>query len=425
MLRRARDVVERKIERATGAECATRTFTTTTLRGPIDRLGKHSRAFGNGSHRIHVGGRCDAELESHLVAQVFVLRWPAHEDNSLNVVRTQTCFFDALSGGLNGLIDLGCNQVVIQTPADGDVEVNFFTSLVTYAQLILGKADDGFLALRQRNLCFFSGPRRNGAQRFVLWIGCQVLRQVEVVEQPWLHDVVEKNPVEIASAAHGNATMRKEVDTATDTLGDGDIQRAPTNVIHNKNAIVLALAHDAHHRSDRLLHQCDTPKARRVGGCHRGVFLHLVERGRHRDNGTGVAITPNLFGQVAEEGAQHLGGTFFRSHAEIDSGQLHRRARAHEPLEQHGSVVGILRCAVVGARADVLVTAPVNEDGRWRDVVLLRALVEMNLLSVVGADGTVGRAEVDTDVFHASTFLSITVPCLRSPFGPMMIGSSI
>jgi hypothetical protein len=58
--------------------------------------------------------------------------------------------------------------------------------------------------------------------------------------------------------------------------------------------------------------------------------------------------------------------------------------------------------------------------------VLLRTLIEMNLLSIKGADGTVGCAKVDTDIFHASTtFLSIIVPCLRRSFGPMMIGSSI
>src|SRR3546814_6872908 len=71
---------------------------------------------------------------------------------------------------------------------------------------------------------------------------------------------------------------------------------------------------------------------------------------------------------------------------------------------------------VVGARTDVLVTTPVDEDGRRRDVVLFWTLVEPDRLAVERADGTVGRAQVDTDVLHASTFLSITVPCLRRPF---------
>src|SRR5690606_2702434 len=94
-------------------------------------------------------------------------------------------------------------------------------------------------------------------------------------------------------------------------------------------------------------------------------------------------------------------------------------------LKQHRRVVGILRGAIVGTRANVLVASPVDENSGWSDVVLFWTLVEMNLLPVKGADGTVGRAEVDTDIFHASTFLSITVPCLRSPFGPIMIGSNI
>jgi hypothetical protein len=112
------------------------------------------------------------KLKSDLVAQVFVLSWPTHEDDPLNVVRAQACLLDALSGGLNGLIYLGRNQTVVQSPADRDVEVDFFTSLVTYTQFILGKADHGLFALRQRDFGFFSSPGRNGAQRLVLRIGC-------------------------------------------------------------------------------------------------------------------------------------------------------------------------------------------------------------------------------------------------------------
>ena len=340
-------------------------------------------------------------------------------------MRTQPSFFNALAGGLNRLVDLGGNQVVVQNSADRNVEVNFFTCLITHTQLILGKADDGVFALRQRDLCFFSRPGRNGAQRFVLRIGRQVFRQIKVVEQPRLDDVVEQDAVEIAPTAHGDAAMCQQVHAATDALGNGDIQRATTNVVHDKNAVVLALAHNAHHRSDRLLHQRDPSEPGCISGSHRGILLHLVESSRNRDDSTGVAIPANFLRQVAKERAQHLGGTFLRCHREVDRRQLHGRARAHESLEQHSRVIGILCGAVVGTRADVLVAAPVDEDGRRRYIVLFGAFVEVDLVPIERADGTVGCAEVDPDVFHASTFLSITVPCLRSPFGPMMIGSSI
>jgi hypothetical protein len=340
-------------------------------------------------------------------------------------VRAQARLLDALSGGLDGFINLGCNQAVVQAPADRDIEVDFFTRLVTYTELILSKADDSLFALRQRNFCFFSRPSRDGAQRFVLRIGRQVFRQIKVVEQPRFDDVVEQDAVEIAPTAHGNAAMSQQVHATTDTLGNRNIQRATANVVHDKNAVVFALAHDAHHGSDRLLHQCNPPEPGCICGSHRGVLLHLVERGGNRDDGAGVAIPANLLRQIAKERTQHLGGTFLRRHREVDRRQLHGRARAHEPLEQYRRVVGILCGAVVGARADVLVAAPVDEDGRGRYIVLFGAFVEVNLVPIERADGTVGRAEVDTDVFHASTFLSITVPCLRSPFGPMMIGSSI
>src|SRR6185437_5551007 len=143
------------------------------------------------------------------------------------------------------------------------------------------------------------------------------------------------------------------------------------------------------------------------------------------DDGTGVTIASNFFRQVAKQGAQHFRGAFLRRHCEADCGQLHGRTSAHESLEQRGGVVRIAGSIVVGARSDVLVAAPIDEDRRRRDVVLLWALVELNFFAVEGTNGTVGRTEINTDVFHASTFLSITVPCLRKPLGPMMIGSTI
>ena len=67
----------------------------------------------------------------------------------------------------------------------------------------------------------------------------------------------------------------------------------------------------------------------------------------------------------------------------------------------------------------------INKDGGRRDIVLLRAFIKSDIFSIPRSDGTIGRAEIDTYVFHAFTFLSITVPSLRMPFGPIMIGSSI
>ena len=219
--------------------------------------------------------------------------------------------------------------------------------------------------------------------------------------------------------------MSEQVHPTRDAFCDGNVERAATEVIDDKHTVVLPLPHHAHHGSDRLLHQGDAPEARCIGGGHRRVLLHLVKRSWNRDDGAGVAVATDFFRQVAEQGTQHLGGALLRRHGEVDCGQLHWRARAHEALEQHSSVVGIARGVVVCARADVFVSAPVDEDGGWSDVVLLRTLEELNLFSVERGDGTVGRAEIDSDVFHAPPFLSITVPCLRRPFGPMMIGSTI
>src|SRR3546814_13193468 len=89
---------------------------------------------------------------------------------------------------------------------------------------------------------------------------------------------------------------------------------------------------------------------------------------------------------------------FLWGQGEVHGRQLDRRARTYEPLEQHRRIVWIAGGIVVGARTDVLVTTPVDEDGRRRDVVLFWTLVEPDRLAVERADGTVGRAQVDTDV---------------------------
>ncbi len=70
--------------------------------------------------------------------------------------------------------------------------------------------------------------------------------------------------------------------------------------------------------------------------------------------------------------------------------------------------------------------APIHVNGGRRHVILLGALPDPGLVSVIGTDGAVGGAKVDTDVvLHDPTFLSVTVPVLMTPSGPMMIGSSI
>ena len=63
--------------------------------------------------------------------------------------------------------------------------------------------------------------------------------------------------------------MREQVHPASDAFSDGDVERAAAKVIDDEHAVVLALAHDAHHGSHRFLHQRDTSQTSRVGGGHR------------------------------------------------------------------------------------------------------------------------------------------------------------
>ena len=114
--------------------------------------------------------------------------------------------------------------------------------------------------------------------------------------------------------------MGKQVHPAGDAFGDGDVERAAAKVIDDEYAVVLALAHDAHHGGHWLLHQCNTSEASRVSSGHRRVLLHLVECGWNRDHGACVAVSANLLRQVTKERAQHLGGTLLRRHGEVDGG---------------------------------------------------------------------------------------------------------
>src|ERR1700733_5413395 len=104
---------------------------------------------------------------------------------------------------------------------------------------------------------------------------------------------------------------------------------------------------------------------------------------------------------------------------------MHRGSRSHQALEQQRGVVGTASRAVVGAQTEVFVTAFVDEDRRRRHVLLVGALVEPYLGPVEGANRAVRGSEIDADVVHACNFLSMTVPCLRSPSRLMMIGSII
>src|SRR3546814_13138726 len=88
---------------------------------------------------------------------------------------------------------------------------------------------------------------------------------------------------------------------------------------------------------------------------------------------------------------------FLWRHGEVHRRQLDRRARTYEPLEQHRRIVWIAGGIVVGERTDVLVTTPVDEDGRRRDVALFWTLVEPDRIAVESEDGKVGRAPVATE----------------------------
>ena len=424
-VRRARDVVERQIKRATGADGSSGALASTALRRPIDGLGEDRCAFRNGGHRIHISGRGNTELEGHLVTQGLVVGWATHKDDTFDVVWAQSSLFEGFAGGHDGLFHLRSDQAVVSFAINGDVDVDLLTSLIADTEFGLGQTDDGLFLLRQLDLCLLCRPRGHPQQGLELWIGRQVFRKIKVFQQPRLHDVVEQNPVEVAAATHGDAAVREKCHAAGDALCNCDVERSTAKVIDDKYTVILSLPHDAHHGGYRFLHQGHSPEPSRISGSHRRVLLHLIERGWNGNDGAGVAIAPNLFGQVAVQRTQHLGRAFLWCHGEVHSRELDRRARTHEPLEQHCRVVGVACGIVVGARTDVLVAAPVDEDGRRRDVMLFWTLVEPDRLAVEGADGTVGRAQVDTDILHASTFLSITVPCLRRPFGPMMIGSTI
>src|SRR3546814_2857604 len=100
----------------------------------------------------------------------------------------------------------------------------------------------------------------------LLWIGRQVFRKIKVFQQPRLHDVVEQNPVEVAAAAHGDATVCEKCHTAGNALCNCDVERSTAEVVDNKYTVVLSLPHDAHHGGDRFLHQGHTHEPSRITG---------------------------------------------------------------------------------------------------------------------------------------------------------------
>src|SRR6185437_1773636 len=139
-----------------------------------------------------------------------------------------------------------------------------------------------------------------------------------------------------------------------------------------------------------FLHQGHCPNLSHFGGGERCVLLHLVEGGRNGDHGSQPFIAPYGVRQVAEEYLQDLRRALLWSERFADRRQSESRRRSDEAFEESGRVVGVARGVCVGTQANKAITAPVIEDGRWGDIVLLGALVNLNRLSIVRADRAVG-----------------------------------
>ena len=138
-----------------------------------------------------------------------------------------------------------------------------------------------------------------------------------------------------------------------------------------------------------------------------------------------VRIVPNRLGQVPIQDPKNFGRTFFRCHDQVNSRELDWRARAHEQLETGCCVVQASCRVVVGTLADVPVAAAIDEDRRWRHAVLLRALVQANVGAVESRYSAVRGSEVNAKVVLRVklAFLSIAVPDLTMPTGPIRTGS--
>ena len=219
--------------------------------------------------------------------------------------------------------------------------------------------------------------------------------------------------------------MCKQTYSPANTLCDRDIQRPTAEIEHKKHAVAISLLHDTHDSRNGFLHQRNTAQTGHFRGSQRGILLHLIESCRDGNYCPGFPTISNLFRQISEAELEDFGGTLLGSHCYVDSSELDRSTRPHHAFEFSSSVVGVFCCAIVGSLAQIFIAPPINENGRWRYVILIRALIEAHRLSVIGANRAICCSKIDSNVFHACTFLSITVPCFRKPSGPMMMGSTI
>src|SRR5271166_218535 len=400
------DVVERKIEIAPDANRTPRLLATAALRRPIDRFCEDGRAFGPGRHRLHIGRRGDAELEGDLVAQWLILGGATHEDHAADVARIYSSFLHGLACRFYRLVELVGHEIVEPSPGQRDVEVDVLSLSIAERKFALVHRDDRLVLLREIDLGHLGRPLGKADKPLVDGIGDQVLGKVETGQQPGDDDAVADHAVEVAPAAHLDAAMAKEIDAASGALGDRDVERPAAEVIDQENAVRLSLPHDAHDRSDRLLHERDLADPGELGGREGGILLHLVEGGRNRNHRTRVRVVPYLLRQISVKHAQDLGRALLRRERHVQRGYVHGRACPHVPLEQRRRVVRAAGRLVIGALADIFASAAaVEENGRWRDLLLLRAQINLNVLPIEGAYGAVRRAEVDADIgCHLGTF---------------------
>ena len=350
---------------------------------PVDGFRKDTGALRHGGHGIDVDIRRQRELAANCIAKGLVIRWASDKYNPFDIICRQPCFLHGVSRRTDSFGHHLGNIAVQLAAGYENIKIYLLTVKIHAAGFAFTESDGALVPRRELDLCFFRRPLRKADEGLVLGIRQEIGRKLKMRAKPGNDDIVEYNTVPIPSTAHLDAAVRKEVYLTANVFRNGNIKGPTAEIIDQEYSLCLGLPHDAHHRGDRLLHQCNVLESGHSRRFQRRVFFHLVKCSGHGNNNGRVFRIADIFGEISKQDFQDLRAAFLRGHCNPGTLDLDLRACSHKTLEKSGTVIGVAGGIVISALAVIAVAALVDVNSGRSHIVLIGAFPDTDILTVI------------------------------------------